>query len=120
FKSERTLTAMQRATAGDARDFTICGRPRRGLNPNKLVLCCAVRAFKLCHPIHSQTMGFGRLKKKRRILVKFGAPSPFGAAALLEHWKSSLRLIVITSLPFIIPICIAPLFLYCTALWIDS
>jgi hypothetical protein len=27
---------------------------------------------------------------------------------------------VITSLSFIIPLCIAPLFLYCTALWIDS
>ena len=45
---------------------------------------------------------------------------PFGAAVLLEHWKSFLRPIVITSLSFIIPICVVPLFLYCTALWIDS
>src|SRR6516165_10326032 len=33
------------------------------------------------------------------------------SAAFLEHWKSSLRPIVITSLSFIIPLCIAPLFL---------
>ena len=35
--------------------------------------------------------------------------------------ESSLRPIVIPSISFIlVAICIAPLFLYCTALWIDS
>ena len=63
FKNERILAAMQRATASNAGDFAVCSRTGRGFNPNNLVLCGAVRALKLCCPIHSQRMGSGPLKR---------------------------------------------------------
>jgi hypothetical protein len=48
------------------------------------------------------------------------AHGPFRDAAILEHWKSFLKPIVISSLSLIVAFCIAYLFFYCTALWIDS
>jgi len=46
--------------------------------------------------------------------------APFAGVAVLEYWKPPLSRIVIPSLSVMVVICIAALFWYCTALWIDS
>jgi len=51
-----------------------CSQPGRGFNPNDLVLCCAVRALKLCRRIHNQRMGSGPLKRNL-ILANFTDPN---------------------------------------------
>jgi hypothetical protein len=40
---------VQGATEGQARDFAIRNRFPRRLNPNDIVLCCAIRALESCH-----------------------------------------------------------------------
>jgi len=64
FEEERTLTAMQRATAGEARDFAICSRSGRCFNPDDLVVSRAVRTLKLCRPVHRQRIGSGAVDKE--------------------------------------------------------
>lgn len=52
-------------------------------------------------------------------MVKLAAQS-LSERRILEHWKSVLKSIMISSLSLIAAFCIAYLFLYCTTLWIDS
>jgi len=50
FEKKRPFATVERATAGEARYFTICGRSGRGFNPDDFILRCTVWALKLSMP----------------------------------------------------------------------
>jgi hypothetical protein len=64
FEKKRPFATVERATAGEARYFTICGRSGRGFNPDDLILRPAVWALKLSVP-HGQKIE-NRDRKRRR------------------------------------------------------
>jgi hypothetical protein len=124
--SQSDLTNFIATVISECRDdgmvmpFIVCAMPRR---------CELVEKAKLADTSRTSQILTRAVKPSQNIRVVTSLSSaldcesgarPVSAAAALEHWKSTLKLIVIPSLSLIVAICIAFLFLYCTALWIDS